>query len=63
MVLLREAALDAARLIAERGRGAVAAEALYIETGRTVSVTVSVGVFEFGRDGDTIDTLLRVADE
>jgi two-component system cell cycle response regulator len=26
-------------------------------------VTVSVGVSEFGRDGDTIDALLRVADE
>jgi hypothetical protein len=35
----------------------------YIETGRTVSDTVSVGVSEFGRDGNTIDTLLRVADE
>lgn len=47
----------------ERGRGAVAAEASYVETGRIVSVTVSFGVSEFGRDGDTIDTLLRVADE
>jgi two-component system, cell cycle response regulator len=63
MVLLREAARDAARSVAERGRGAVAAEAFYIETGRTVSVTVGVGVSEFGRDGDTPDTLLRVADE
>jgi PleD family two-component response regulator len=63
MVLLREAAVDAARSIAECGRGAVAAEAFYIETGRTVSVTVSVGVSESCRDGDTIDTVLRVADE
>ncbi|WP_309886096.1 hypothetical protein [Caballeronia sp. LZ029] len=54
---------DAARSIAERGRGAVAAEASYVETGRIVSATVSFGVSEFGRDGDTIDTLLRVADE
>lgn len=37
---------DAARSIAERGRGAVAAEASYVETGRIVSVTVSFGVSE-----------------
>jgi len=63
MVLLPRAALDAARSIAERVRGAVATEVFYTVTGRAVAVTVSVGVIEFGRDGDTIDTLLRVADE
>jgi two-component system cell cycle response regulator len=63
MVLLPRAALDAARSIAERVRGAVATEVFYTGTGRAVAVTVSVGVIEFGRDGDTIDTLLRVADE
>jgi diguanylate cyclase (GGDEF)-like protein len=30
---------------------------------RLTAVTVSIGVSEFGRDGDTIDTILRVADE
>jgi two-component system cell cycle response regulator len=63
MVLLPRAALDAACSIAERVRGAVATEVFYTVTGRAVAVTVSVGVIEFGRDGDTIDTLLRVADE
>ena len=63
MVLLPRAAIDAARSIAERVRGAVATEVFYTVTGRAVAVTVSVGVIEFGRDGDTMDTLLRVADE
>jgi two-component system, cell cycle response regulator len=63
MVLLPRAALDVARSIAERVRGAVATEEFHTGTGRAVAVTVSVGISEFGRDGDTIDTLLRVADE
>ncbi|SAL85785.1 diguanylate cyclase [Caballeronia arvi] len=63
MVLLPRAAIDAARSIAERVRGAVATDMFYTENGRAVAVSVSVGVIEFGRDGDTIDTLLRVADE
>ena len=63
MVLLPRAAIDAAHLIAERVRGAVATDVFYTENGRAVAVTVSVGVIEFGRDGETIDTLLRVADE
>jgi diguanylate cyclase (GGDEF)-like protein len=63
MVLLPKAALSVARSIAERVRGAVATEEFYTGTGRAVAVTVSVGISEFGRDGDTIDTLLRVADE
>ncbi|CAE6730113.1 GGDEF domain-containing protein [Paraburkholderia domus] len=63
MVLLPRAALDMARSVAERVRGAVATDEFYTETGRPVAITVSVGVSEFGRDGDTIDTLLRVADE
>lgn len=63
MVLLPRAALEVGRSIAERVRGAVASDAFYTGAGRAVAVTVSVGVSEFGRDGDTIDTILRVADE
>jgi diguanylate cyclase (GGDEF)-like protein len=63
MVLLPQAALESARSVAERVRGAVASDEFYTGAGRAVAVTVSVGVSEFGRDGDTIDTILRVADE
>ncbi|MGF6812879.1 two-component system cell cycle response regulator [Paraburkholderia sp. Clong3] len=63
MVLLPQAAMEAARMIAERVRDAIASAAFDSGTGRAVPVTVSVGVSEFGRDGDTIDTIFRVADE
>ncbi|MFM0557278.1 GGDEF domain-containing protein, partial [Paraburkholderia sediminicola] len=63
MVLLPQAALDAARTIGERLREAIAGGVFETGAGRPVEVTVSVGVSQFGRDGDTIDTILRVADE
>jgi diguanylate cyclase (GGDEF)-like protein len=63
MVLLPQAAIEVARSIAERVRAAVASASFVSGNGRAVPVTVSVGVSGFGRDGDTIDTLLRVADE
>ena len=31
--------------------------------GRLIEVTVSIGVSEFGRDGDTLDELLSIADQ
>ena len=63
MVLLPRVALEAARLIAERVRMAVANTSFPSGTGGPVAVTVSVGVSQFGPDGDTLDTILRVADE
>jgi diguanylate cyclase (GGDEF)-like protein len=63
MVLLPQSLLEAARTIGERVRVAIARSAFEAGIGRLVEVTVSIGVSQFGRDGDTIDTLLRVADE
>ncbi|RKE23742.1 diguanylate cyclase (GGDEF)-like protein [Paraburkholderia sp. BL23I1N1] len=63
MVLLPQAALDTARTIGERLRASVAGEPFDTGTSGSVAVTVSVGVSEFGRDGQTIDALLRTADE
>ena len=63
MVLLPQSLLEAARTIGERVRAAIAHSAFEAGIGRLVEVTVSIGVSQFGRDGDTIDTLLRVADE
>jgi diguanylate cyclase (GGDEF)-like protein len=39
--------------------------AAILESGmrQLTAVTVSIGVSQFGRDGDTIDAILRVADE
>jgi diguanylate cyclase (GGDEF)-like protein len=63
MVLLPRAALEAARTTAERVRAAIAGASFESGTQRLGAVTVSIGVSEFGRDGDTIDALLNVADE
>jgi two-component system, cell cycle response regulator len=63
MVLLPQLTLGAARLIGERVRSAIAGSMFEVGIGRLVEVTVSIGVSEFGRDGDTLDTILRVADE
>jgi diguanylate cyclase (GGDEF)-like protein len=63
MILLPQSALEAARTIGERVRAAIAGSAFEAGIGRLIEVTVSVGVSQFGRDGDTIDAILRVADE
>ena len=63
MVLLPQSLLEAARTIGERVRAAIARSAFEAGIGRLVEVTVSIGVSQFGPDGVTIDTLLRVADE
>lgn len=63
MVLLPQAALEAARATAERVRAAIAGASFESGAQQLDAVTVSIGVAEFGRDGDTIDALLRVADE
>jgi diguanylate cyclase (GGDEF)-like protein len=63
MVLLPQAALEAAHVIAERLRATIACTAFESGMQRLGAITVSIGVSQFGRDGDTIDTILRVADE
>ncbi|NTY35621.1 GGDEF domain-containing protein [Burkholderia diffusa] len=63
MVLLPQAALDTALLIGERIREAIAGTAFEAGIGKPIGITVSVGVSEFGRDGETIDAMLRKADE
>ncbi|MFK4446528.1 two-component system cell cycle response regulator [Caballeronia udeis] len=63
MVLLPQSLLEAARTIGERVRVAIARSTFEAGIGHLVEVTVSIGVSQFGHDGDTIDTLLRVADE
>ncbi|RQQ73149.1 GGDEF domain-containing protein [Burkholderia stagnalis] len=63
MVLLPQAALETARLIGERIRAAIAGTPFEAGIGKPIAVTVSVGVSEFGRDGETIDAMLRKADE
>ncbi|QUP52457.1 diguanylate cyclase [Ralstonia syzygii] len=63
MVLLPQAALDAAHSVAERVRRAIAESAFEIGVGRSVGLTVSVGISQFGHDGESLDSILRVADE
>ncbi|MBN3817374.1 GGDEF domain-containing protein [Paraburkholderia sp. Se-20369] len=63
MVLLPQAALDTAQSIAERIREAIAGTPFETGIGKPIAVTVSVGISEFGRDGETIDAMLRKADE
>lgn len=63
MVLLPQAALETAHSIGERLRAAIAGSPFEAGIGRPIEVTVSVGISEFGRDGETIDAMLRKADE
>jgi two-component system cell cycle response regulator len=63
MVLLPQAVLEAARVIAERLRAAIASASFESGMRQLTAVTVSIGVSQIGRDGDTIDAILRVADE
>ncbi|SIT47511.1 Diguanylate cyclase (GGDEF) domain-containing protein [Paraburkholderia ribeironis] len=63
MVLLTRTSLDAALAIGERIRAATASTTFAGEIGRKVSITVSIGISQFGRDGRTSDALLRAADQ
>ena len=62
MVLLPDTDGEAASILAERIRKQV--EVMSIVHGeKTLHVTVSVGVAAFGRDGETVDQVIKVADE
>jgi diguanylate cyclase (GGDEF)-like protein len=62
MVLLPGATLDAAYALAERLRSTIEDSAFGVGNRPPIVVTISIGVSEFGRDGDTLDQLLSVAD-
>ncbi|BCK87918.1 hypothetical protein MIZ01_1715 [Sideroxyarcus emersonii] len=62
MVLLPDTSHAAAAVLAERIRSKV--EGLDIPiAGETLRVTVSIGIAEFGLDGDTRDVVFKVADD
>lgn len=62
MVLLPQTVLEVARSVAERLRTAVASASFQSGGQHLAHVTVSVGIAQSGSDGDTIDSILRVAD-
>jgi diguanylate cyclase (GGDEF)-like protein len=62
MVLLPGATLDAACAVGERLRSTIQGSAFDVGNRPSIDVTISIGVSEFGRDGDTLDELLSVAD-
>lgn len=63
LVVIAEHEVDGAIAFAERLRQAIEAEAFEIEPGRTVHVTVSIGVAMFGLHGASEVSLLRASDE
>ncbi|TFB34450.1 GGDEF domain-containing protein [Pseudomonas sp. F01002] len=62
MILLPQTSLEGAHVIAERLRSTVANNSFHGLQRLTV-VTVSIGVSQSGRDGDTIEAILRTADQ
>lgn len=62
MILLPQTSLEGARVIAERLRSTVANTA-FNGLQRLTEVTVSIGISQSARDGDTIEAILRVADQ
>jgi diguanylate cyclase (GGDEF)-like protein len=63
MILLPETELNEAYEIGERLRWAVANGEFKTKNGPLTDITISIGATEFGRDGDTLEKLLRMADE
>ncbi len=62
MVLLPDTSHAAAAVLAERIRSKVEGLDIPIE-GETLRVTVSIGIAEFGLDGDTQDAVFKAADD
>ncbi|TVT84435.1 GGDEF domain-containing protein [Pseudomonas sp. H3(2019)] len=63
MILLPQTSLDGAHQIAERLRTSVANTAFNSGFQRLNVLTVSIGISQSGRDGNTIETILQVADQ
>jgi two-component system, cell cycle response regulator len=63
MVLLPQAALDVALMVGERIRMAIQGTRFDAMGADPLSITVSIGISQFGQDGNTIDTVLRAADQ
>jgi diguanylate cyclase (GGDEF)-like protein len=63
MVLLPGATLDAACAFGERLRSTIEGRAIEVANRPSIEVTLSIGVSEFGRDGNTLDEFLSVADQ
>jgi diguanylate cyclase (GGDEF)-like protein len=63
MVLLPETELTEAYEIGERFRWVFANGTFKTDNGPLTDITISIGATEFGRDGQTLDTFLRTADE
>jgi diguanylate cyclase (GGDEF)-like protein len=62
MILLPQTLLEAGHVVAERLRIAVERASFASGLERPTAITVSSGVSQSGRDGDTIEAILRVAD-
>jgi diguanylate cyclase (GGDEF)-like protein len=62
VVLMPETGLDAARVVAERLRAAIAAESLPVPSGGTVSVTASIGLAVSAVPPESLADLLERAD-
>jgi len=63
MILLPQTSLEGAHVIAERLRTNVANTAFNSGFQRLTVVTVSIGISQSGRDGDTIEAILHIADQ
>jgi diguanylate cyclase (GGDEF)-like protein len=63
MVLLPRTKLEAAALIGERLRAAVAESVFSVGDDTQIEATISIGASEFGRDGNTLSRFLLNADE
>lgn len=61
--ILPESNLDEARVVAERLRAVIASTTMQTENGAPVTITVSIGVATLAGDSDSIDTLLKRADD
>jgi diguanylate cyclase (GGDEF)-like protein len=49
--------------VGERLRSAIQGNAFEVGSRPSIYVTISMGVSELGRDGDTLDELLSIADQ
>lgn len=63
MILLPQTSLEGAHVIAERLRTTVENTAFNSSFQRLTVVTVSIGISQSGRDGDTIEAILHIADQ